>query len=156
MNTKYLTFLLLLFMLSSCTDIEKVNLHYIYPQCISGQSNCSVITSFGLINIKFNVETVIPENPFIVVVELNHQQELKLNGKLKITGYLEGKNMYMGKIPLFFSETDNKEIKKENFQADVLLGSCSENEMIWRMWLIITDDNGGKETIFIDFTSIRD
>ena len=148
------------FMLISCSDIKQINSQYISPQCIAGQSSCSIITTFGLLKIKFNVESVVPEQPFIIVAELmnskQHSKENSKENKYKITGYLEGKNMYMGKIPLFFSVFKaQKKTSDEEFRADVLLGSCSEHKMVWRMWLIISDDKGNNETVFVDFTSSR-
>ena len=144
------------FMLISCGDIKQINSQDIPPQCIAGQSSCSIITTFGLLKIKFNVESVVPEQPFIVVAELMNSKLHSKENKYKITGYLEGKNMYMGKIPLFFSVFKaQKKTSDEEFRADVLLGSCSEHKMVWRMWLIISDDKGNNETGFVDFTSSR-
>ena len=73
-----------------------------------------------------------------------------------ISGFLEGKDMFMGKVPVFFELDSNGEY----FVAETLLGSCSEEKMIWRLWLTI---NGRQEqqnldfeqTFFIDFESTR-
>ena len=76
--------------------------------------------------------------------------------------------MFMGKIPVMFSPSgqDNMMV------TEALLGSCSQKQMVWRLWLTVlfeinnqsTTDNAVKEsypndinqeTFFIDFTSNR-
>lgn len=60
--------------------------------------------------------------------------------------------MYMGKIPLFFTQN-----KPQRFSASTILGSCAEEEMVWRMWLIISDNTHQEKVqkVFIDFKSYR-
>jgi len=139
-------------------------------QCISDQSRCEVITEFGTVLVKFNVEKVLTELPFSILVEFKEssllaneinqkdKQKKKHYENLKVLGYMEGKTMFMGKIPLFF---DNQlEDKKHNqFIAETMLGSCSEDRMTWRIWITLemNDVNNEKEhtTFFIDFPSTR-
>jgi hypothetical protein len=82
---------------------------------------------------------------------------IRSENSYSVVGYMEGKTMFMGKIPLFF----NKEVKKNSayFLAQTMLGSCSEDKMIWRLWLTIENKVASKSkvptTFFIDFHSTR-
>ncbi|NQZ89784.1 MAG: hypothetical protein HRT54_19610 [Colwellia sp.] len=135
-------------------------------QCLSDQSRCEVITEFGTVLVKFNVEKVLTELPFSILVEFKESsllsneinQKDKQNTKLKVLGYMEGKTMFMGKIPLFF-DNQLEDNKYNQFIAETMLGSCSEDRMTWRIWITleINDINNKKEqtTFFIDFPSTR-
>ena len=135
-------------------------------QCLSDQSRCEVITEFGTVLVKFNVEKVLTELPFSILVEFKESsllsneinQKDKQNNKLKVLGYMEGKTMFMGKIPLFF-DNPLEDNKYNQFIAETMLGSCSEDRMTWRIWITLemNDINNKKEhtTFFIDFPSTR-
>ena len=59
-------------------------------------------------------------------------------------------DMFMGKVPVFF-ET----MSKENvFVAESLLANCSEEQMVWRLWITVELESKAK-TFFVDFTSKR-
>jgi hypothetical protein len=134
-------------------------------QCINSQSRCEVITEFGLVVLKFNTEKVLTELPFSLLVEFK-ESDLPLKGmnqkdhhkkNIKVLGYMEGKTMFMGKIPLFFNTKG--ESKANKFVAETMLGSCSEDKMTWRLWLTIemngTNNEKLQTTFFIDFDSTR-
>lgn len=142
----YLFAITLFLLLSSCSPKNEQN-NFIQPQCLASQSQCNITVSLGNFDILFNVETVLTEQTFNIIVKNN-----SLNDNLEIKGFLEGKEMYMGKIPLFFNKT-----KPQIFNAETLLGSCSEAEMVWRMWLYISDKTNREVTdkVFIDFKSYR-
>jgi hypothetical protein len=128
-------------------------------QCINSQSSCAVATAFGTVLVTFNVDKVLTELPFSLLVELKKSnllvKDVNSPNDLKILGYMEGKTMFMGKIPLFFNDKTND----GQFIAETMLGSCSEDLMTWRLWLTLemTDVNNIKDqtTFFIDFDSTR-
>lgn len=131
-------------------------------QCINTQTRCEVMTEFGTVLIKFNVEKVLTELPFTIQVTLTKDavatESYYSENTLKVLGYMEGKNMFMGKIPLFFNRvTEDKSSKP--FVAETMLGSCSEDIMTWRLWLTLEKPGKAKEnqqtTFFIDFDSTR-
>ena len=138
--------------LIGCSKDESDRIEYTKPHCISSQEVCVKKTAFGDLSILFNVATVMAETPFqISVIHSSNAHHFK------VFGFIEGKDMYMGKIPLFF-ERDNA----SGFVSDVLLGSCSQETMIWRMWITIQEDGPNpnrpeqtSDTFFIDFTSTR-
>jgi hypothetical protein len=104
---------------------------------------------------------VLTELPFNIRVEFKKDQ--LLNDKIRsensytIVGYMEGKTMFMGKIPLLF--TDKAKNTPPYFIAQTMLGSCSEDNMTWRLWLTIENKvaskSNGSTTFFIDFDSTR-
>lgn len=104
---------------------------------------------------------MLTELPFDIRVEFKKDQ--LLNDKIRsensytIVGYMEGKTMFMGKIPLFFTEEAKN--NSSYFIAQTMLGSCSEDKMTWRLWLTIANKVVNKSkvptTFFIDFDSTR-
>ncbi len=129
------------------------------PQCIESQSKCEIITGLASFSIKFSqvkmIDKVKTELPFVIelsqlvsnVTEPNLAKPMSIT---KVSAYLEGKDMFMGKVPVFFDLADNKNV----YLAQSLLANCSEEQMIWRLW--ITVQVGEQEqTSFIDFTSER-
>lgn len=55
---------------------------------------------------------------------------------------LTGVNMYMGRVPVKFSQTAGSE-----WQAVFLLGACSEPDMKWQLVLQLTDIRGNKRQL---------
>lgn len=126
---------------------------YIEPVCIATQSHCQVTTVLGDVFVLFNVESVRTETPFEIVLSSDI-----FNEEIALSAYLEGKDMYMGKIPLFFTR-ENESSHQPSFKADALLGSCAEEKMQWRMWVTVENKTIGKvktsARFFIDFESQR-
>ncbi|MBA6339793.1 hypothetical protein H4J59_02040 [Colwellia sp. MB02u-10] len=140
-------------------------------QCIAQQSQCQFDLAGGQVQVLFTVDRIVAEQEFNMV--LNYQGPQALTS---VSGYLEGVNMYMGKIPLFIEEDfpnnkmNNKKLdnvkpekmditqlkidnefdstfdstfesetaSKQVFKTEVLVGSCSAEEMTWRIWLTFT------------------
>jgi len=155
---------LFLVSLSACSPDTNQQKSITPFQCIKSQTVCEVNTEFGTFLVTFNVEQVLTELPFNIRVEL--KQSALLNDKpreqhrFEIAGYLEGKTMFMGKIPLFFSPVDEKRGNNVNhFIAETMLGSCSEDVMTWRLWLTVEkagfDEKMKNTSFFIDFDSTR-
>jgi len=170
----YTLFAATIFILIACTPSKKNTTVSVEPQCIKSQSKCSVETKFGKVNILFNKDKVFTEDPFNIYLMLedkylvkerlvkNKEPNVKYNIS-SVKGYMEGQEMFMGKIPVMFSP-----FRQENLMvAETLLGSCSKEKMVWRLWLTVffetnngnTTDNKQKDadqkTFFIDFISSR-
>lgn len=97
------------------------------PMCIDGQSHC-VISLKGIeVTVKFNRDRLVAEQSFKVTVEISAPNRID-----SISAYMEGEDMYMGKIPLLFEKTAINQ-----FSADGLFGSCGQAKMTWRVWLFI-------------------
>ncbi|TWX57766.1 hypothetical protein [Colwellia hornerae] len=130
-------------------------------KCLTSQSTCEVNTTFGTMFVKFNVDKVLTELPFNVRVEFKKDHLSRNNSRpensYSVAGYMEGKTMFMGKIPLFFNETVNS--KHNGFVAQTMLGSCSADNMTWRLWLTVektsANDDKQQTSFFIDFQSSR-
>lgn len=138
--------IILVLLLCSCSPKKDENV-FVEPHCLSSQSQCHFQNTLGSFDILFNVNSVMTEQEFTISV----RSDLTLKN-ISVTGFIEGRDMYMGKIPLFF---DNSQ--PQTLISTVMLGSCSEENMVWRMWLIMTDINNVdiKEKFFIDFNSKR-
>ncbi len=58
---------------------------------------------------------------------------------------VEGRDMFMGVIPLFLDETS-----KNTYQGTLIYGSCSSNYMVWRL-IASFDLNGENSVVMYDF-----
>lgn len=145
-NQAYKLLCLLTFLLCGCLP-KQTPINVIEPHCLASQSQCEIQNELGQFEVLFNIESVITEQAFNIIVR-SHSPK----GSVEVSGYLEGKDMYMGKIPLFFTQ-DNQ----QTHTASTMLGSCAEQEMIWRMWITITDKLQPEKahSHFIDFKSTR-
>jgi len=150
--------------LSACTPNENQQKLTVPFQCIKTQSVCEVSTELGTFLITFNVEQVLTEMPFKIRIEVKQDSlindETSEQHMYKWAGYMEGKTMFMGKIPLFFTQnTDTEKNSQPQFIAETMLGSCSEEVMTWQLWLTVEktgiDEKAKHTTFFIDFNSTR-
>jgi hypothetical protein len=123
------------------------------PQCLAQQNPCQFDLGAGQVQVLFNVDKVIAEQPFTMLVNYHGSEKIA-----NITGYLEGGDMFMGKIPLFIEQrllssrvnkpaleniptkqtVQHQQDNNQVFQADVLVGSCSAEQMTWHIWLTFT------------------
>ena len=137
--------------LMACSPQEKKSLALSKPICLSTQSECQIQTSFGTLSVLFDRERITPEVEFSIFVG-NKQ----LNTPIIVTGYMEGKSMYMGKIPLFFSQQPTQGM----YMTNTLLGSCTDKKMEWLLHLNIkpldADKNIKPEVFTVTFASIRE
>jgi len=151
----------LFFNLLACEPISAtLNKKPIQPQapfvCLSSQSQCEVTTDYGRVTLKFS-QAMQEEGK--VKTELPFQLKLNFDGlsesyQIKnISSYLEGKTMFMGKIPIFFQE------QSPNIMiAESLLANCSEDVMTWQLWVqveILVDEGIQQQDFFIYFDSQR-
>ena len=125
--------------------------------CLASQSSCEVSTELGIFTIEFSGQL----DKGMIKTELPFQIKLSLDGLNKnvqiqgVSSYLEGKTMFMGKIPVFFDMTDKSSAA---IVAQTLLASCSEEIMTWRIWFTVEvqqADNITEQSFFIDFDSHR-
>jgi len=122
-------------------------------QCIESQSQCEIDTELADFSIKFsqaklaaNVKT---ELPFFI--ELSQQVSKVTKPKItQVSAYLEGRDMFMGKVPVFFEKAEGS----HKFLAQSLLANCTEEQMVWRLWLTVKVGEQ-EQTAFVDFTSER-
>jgi len=156
-----------LFLCTACkpTTTKRVQAnHLAKPQCIQTQSVCVHKTKVGNFSLLFNVKSVKTEVPFTLYIQ--YQGPLQLQS---VNAYMEGKNMFMGKIPLFFQATplnksDNTKTlpyKKQTLSAETMVVACSEPNMQWRVWFTakLFDKNQQKtitQQFFVDFNSRYD
>lgn len=122
----------------------------IEPACIAGQTQCLFETNKGKIYLLFNQEFLVAEAPFQIT--LNYTSTKK--SIAKIQGFMEGSDMFMGKIPLFF-ELKNSDEMTQQFAADVLFGSCGQPEMRWNISLRMSFTDGSHQQIFTEVTSYQ-
>ena len=136
------------------SDSEKnSNIHAAVPQCIDSQSACEIVTDLATIHVKFAQhqlsDKVKTELPFFI--ELSQLPQENVNANItNISAHLEGRDMFMGKVPIFFEQTDNDNI----YMAQSLLANCSEEQMVWRLWVTV-EMTENTQNFFIDFTSQR-
>lgn len=75
--------------------------------------------------------------------------QLSVTGEniVEIAGNVSGVSMYMGLVPLKFNQNDG------TWQADFLLGACSDPNMVWQAELQLTFRDGKKRTLKQQFHS---
>jgi len=121
------------------------------PKCLSSQSPCFIEDEFGKFAVTFDVADVRAEVPFHII--FNYQGKYKIK---EVTAFLEGKNMFMGKVPLFFNNV-NSEIGREVFDAETMVVACSEPNMVWNLWITVKligeDQQSIEKKLLINFTS---
>lgn len=151
-------------------------------QCIAQQSRCQFDLASGQVQILFDVDKILAEQSFTMVLNYKGAETLS-----NISGYLEGVDMFMGKIPLFIEAlktgalinnnglsehltntstlakiktivtpvTEVKQKKHQVFQTDVLVGSCSAEQMTWRVWLTFTTSDNKTYRKMLTIVSYR-
>jgi hypothetical protein len=75
------------------------------------------------------------ETPLLLKLDVGKEAVLAVTGKIR------GKTMYMGEIPLRF------EFRQQQWQAELMLGACTEPNMQWQLELEVTYHNGEKITL---------
>ncbi|HEX5792287.1 MAG TPA: hypothetical protein VFY01_03355 [Rheinheimera sp.] len=80
-------------------------------------------------------------------VETPLQLQLTAAGVTEVSGELTGVSMYMGRIPLRFVQ------QGDSWQADFLLGACSDPDMLWQLQLELHFADGQKRMLKQQFHS---
>jgi len=143
MNGKLPLFALIL-LLISCSKDNSTKVEYLPFSCIESQSICQKEIGKGKVDIKFNVAVIKPESEVTLKLVTQLNKPVK-----KISGFIEGKSMYMGKIPLIFDSASTEKA----VEAQFMLGSCSDPNMTWRTWIEIKFEDDSKSNFFFDFAS---
>ncbi|WP_051219781.1 hypothetical protein [Rheinheimera baltica] len=94
-----------------------------------------------------DTELVLQLDPGNAPVETPLLLKLSVVDVEKVTGELTGVSMYMGRVPLTFSKTN------EGWQAEFLLGACSDPKMVWQLSLELSYTDEKKRSIKQQFQS---
>lgn len=137
------------FLLFSCSENTQEQVANLPLFCLNGKTECIKRVDERSVELKADTNRVTPETPFHMIMKVDNYTGIE-----KVSGYMEGVSMYMGKIPLLFH------FDKENqrFVAPTLVGSCSDPQMHWRVVLDVTINKSGQlETIQVveNFYSYR-
>lgn len=112
------------------------------------QVNCSYDTSFGPLKIYSNHPEMPVETPLQLTAVLPQSDEF--NSLRIVASEIIGISMYMGRIPVQW-----REIAPNTWQADILLGACTDPHMIWQLTITFADvsNASSRSTIQIPFQS---
>lgn len=159
---KVIIVIFFIFNIFACNPIQQVSKKggiqkRLFFTCLTSQSKCEVSSKFGRFTIQFSgqasqdrIKTELPFQIQFMLDAANEAYQLK-----SISSYLEGKTMFMGKIPVFFQQDKST---TNSMIAESLLASCSEDVMTWRLWFqveITVDGEVQQEDFFIYFDSER-
>ena len=106
--------------------------------CALGRSPCVIKTPDYQVSITLQNQQVVLEQETFVDIQVKNAQLTE--------AWIEGVNMYMGKIPLM-QERDSTHV--------FFLGSCSEPDMHWRLNIILEDNTGSAHSHYVDFYTQR-
>ncbi len=171
-------FLALTALLSACNDddgqLNQANVqNTVAMQCLEFQSQCQFDVADGHVDVLFDVNKIVAEHAFNISVNYRGVNNIKA-----VNGYMEGVDMFMGKIPLFLEPhiglddiTINKvasskaqalenekpiaEAQKQIYRGELLVGSCSAEQMTWKIWLTLTTADDQSNTIMLTVVSYR-
>ena len=150
-TVKYLS-VFFLFILTGCEQNKKSTPPLIEPKCLTSQSACKIKSTDGDFSILFNVDSIFTENEFEIVLVSHGHHQIK-----SISAHIEGKNMFMGKIPLFFKPEKNEKTIK--YITKTMLGSCNEENMRWVIFFTINKIKESGEVVdekfLVEFDSVR-
>lgn len=148
--------------LLSSKNTEKQFHNALLNSCDFATSKCKTTLDFGKVELITKPQLITPESE--ISFSLNFTQSKVVAIK---SAWLEGKNMFMGKIPLFFKKIsapnaanntrlDNLEsttaVASVLFRADTMIGACTEDQMIWQM-VVVVEIDGVEQLLFFDFIS---
>lgn len=122
-------------------------------RCLSQMSECHFTLPVGDVELLFDVDKIIAEQSVNFYVNYFGEEEI-----VNVSGFMEGVDMFMGKIPVFLELQNNGDTSskvKQRFQGELLFGSCSEQQMQWRMWLTFTTKDKKTHTKMVTLISHR-
>ncbi|PCI61007.1 MAG: hypothetical protein COB35_07480 [Gammaproteobacteria bacterium] len=152
MNKTFYCFISIFGLIFACSPAKNHQNDSVVPlsqyQCLATQSHCNIETKQGVFSVTFDRKNIKAEAPFKLLVSYKGTLQLK-----QVTGFMEGKTMFMGKIPLFFSQEN-----KSHYIAETMVVACTEPSMVWRMWFTADLYDNDMQTevkqgFFIDFSS---
>jgi hypothetical protein len=188
--SKQLSIIVFSFLLIACqpdSPVAKPKQTLPNTQCIASQSQCEVTTEKSQYSVRFwqenLLDTIKGETPFIIEILPLSLSPIKINEPIapstgsiknstitKVSGYLEGRDMFMGKVPVFFTastspspakaqaaieqatEIATPSLNNFTYQAETQLANCMAEQMVWRLWVTV-ERAEETERFFVDFTS---
>lgn len=132
--------------LVACSDDQK---EIVQPAVID-TSLCD-FKSGACVGVKQDLSVALTIDPINTPSEKPLSIQLSSNKTIKlISSRVEGRDMFMGVIPLKLNETS-----KNNYQGTLVYGSCSSGYMVWRLFIEF-EYNGQRQTMFYDFLADND
>ncbi|WP_394173315.1 hypothetical protein [Thalassotalea litorea] len=123
---------------------EKVDLRQSgVPLCDFQIEPCRYSDDWGVAVLTSSLKTITSEEIFDFYLDFNDEHSVEIK-----SAFLQGRDMYMGKIPLFFNYHQSR------FTSQALLGACTEPTMVWRM-TINAEINHKPRTLHFDFASYQ-
>lgn len=143
-STRSLSFVLFLlsFLVSGCDSKEEPQAQAIVIDsslCDFSKGSCIQQLEGVDISLKVTPDNTPSETPLEVLIKSN--KPLKI-----ISARLEGRDMFMGVIPLKLIE-----VSKTLYKGALIYGSCSSGYMVWRLFVTIELPAGDHQTITFDF-----
>lgn len=112
-------------------DEENIDLRQTgVPLCNFQVEPCSYDMGTTKAVLTSSIEKIKPEELFEFSLQIPDAE----NAEIK-SAFIEGRDMYMGKIPVFFTSDGDK------YRSEVLLGACTEAQMVWRMTVNVVVDS---------------
>lgn len=128
---KFVLCFIFLFVLQACTPATNDN------------SQLTLLQTADL-SVQISPATIPVESPLTLTVKTNRDIQ-------QLSGEVRGISMYMGRIPLHWRKVSDTE--GINWQAEFLLGACTEPQMRWQLTLTMATVSGQQQLQLIDFTS---
>jgi hypothetical protein len=132
--------------------------------CLSSQSQCIFNTEYGELSFSFSgiaqEGRMVSEEAFMIMASFRPSVNgLSLDSSnisiAKLTGYLAGKDMFMGKIPVSFKQSASN---KSEFLGTTLTSRCADDFMVWTLNVQVewTGEltNGSTKNYSLDFESV--
>ncbi|MGL4220707.1 MAG: hypothetical protein ACRCSS_08810 [Shewanella sp.] len=107
--------------------------------CQFNQGACSKTVGENTISLVLTPEAAPSEKPLNFRLSFSSPVQ-------NLQGRLEGRDMFMGVIPVKWSQSSENQ-----FQATAVYGSCASGYMIWRLWISFTDTDGKNHETWFDF-----
>ena len=137
---------------NSETDVSMSNSVF---QCVASQSQCEISSQGIRFTLKFSQQNLLDKLTTEVPFSMELSQILEEPSKkiTQVSAFLEGKDMFMGKIPMQFSQVS--EIDGKYFStAKSMVGACTTDKMLWRFDIVV-EVEGTPVNLHYDFLIIR-
>ncbi|TKB45823.1 hypothetical protein [Thalassotalea mangrovi] len=113
------------------------------PFCNFQEEPCRYNASWGQVNLTSSTNKVVSETEFQLFLDAIPGADFEIK-----SAFLQGRDMYMGKIPVFFNS------QNESYRADIMLGACTESQMVWRLNINVMIKQA-PQTLLFDFVSYQ-
>ena len=94
-------------------------------ECVLSRADCRLPPPDELL-VSSSLRPIVPETPFTLTLRGHPSMAPK-------HAWLEGRSMFMGRIPLSFSR------QGDAWVASAMVGACSEPAMIWQLTIVLED-----------------